>query len=94
MYRPKLDKCVAYTSTRRLTRAYFNPTTYLKTQSYLVITPLTSLDGQRTVLVNRGWVPLSWKERPEERVVGEPAGQVGTDNLLPGMRARRRRLWF
>ncbi|KAL6771980.1 SHY1 [Auxenochlorella protothecoides x Auxenochlorella symbiontica] len=45
-------------------------------QSYLVVTPLTSADGKRTALVNRGWVPLSWRTDPEERRVGEPSGQV------------------
>lgn len=74
-------------------RAFIH-TSFPNPQSYLVITPLTSLDGQRTVLVNRGWVPLSWKERPEERVIGEPAGQVGKDGLVAGMHARRLRPRF
>lgn len=41
-----------------------------------MVTPLTSLDGKRTVLVNRGWVPLSWKDHPEQRKEGEPSGKV------------------
>lgn len=45
-------------------------------QCYLVITPLTSLDGSKTALVNRGWAPLAWKADPQARKPHEPTGTV------------------
>ncbi len=46
-------------------------------QGYLAVTPLYNPELHRTVLVNRGWVPASWRESEEQRELGQPKGQVG-----------------
>ncbi|TNM66492.1 SURF1 family protein [Aliirhizobium smilacinae] len=47
---------------------------------FWVVTPLTSEDG-RTVLVNRGFVPLERRD-PASRTEGQPQGEVNVSGLL------------
>lgn len=50
--------------------------TLLTLQGYVAVTPLYNPALNRTVLVNRGWVPASWLTDEAERAKGEPQGQV------------------
>ncbi|GIL55343.1 hypothetical protein Vafri_10892 [Volvox africanus] len=38
---------------------------------YIVITPMISTDRKGVVLVNRGWVPVAWKEEAEARAAAK-----------------------
>ncbi|GAB4814338.1 hypothetical protein N2152v2_001384 [Parachlorella kessleri] len=51
-------------------------------KGFLAVTPLCNPELGRTVLVNRGWVPASWSESPEEREKGQPKEQVVVDGVL------------
>ena len=56
---------------------------------YHVITPLV-LAGDRTILVNRGWIPLDRKS-PDSRLPGNRAGEVAVEGYL---RAETGPGWF
>ena len=56
---------------------------------YHVLTPLV-LDGGRTILVNRGWIPLDRKS-PASRAPGNRAGEVAVEGYL---RAESGPGWF
>jgi surfeit locus 1 family protein len=47
---------------------------------YHVVTPFELTDG-KTVLVNRGWIPLD-RKAPETRALGNPAGKTWVEGFL------------
>jgi surfeit locus 1 family protein len=56
---------------------------------YHVVTPFR-LAGGRTVLVDRGWIPLD-RKAPDKRAAGNVAGQVSLDGVV---RLNGKQTWF
>ncbi len=57
---------------------------YVRSDRYVLITPLVSEGWDRAVLVNRGWVPAAWRDDAAVRAQGEPSGQA-RPHILPSM---------
>lgn len=43
---------------------------------YVLITPLHNKEWGSSILVNRGWVPSTWKTDPQLRARCQPSGKV------------------
>jgi len=58
-------------------------------QGYYLITPLRRLDGKGTVLVNRGWLPMSMRDRTDI-ICKDDKGIVDVTGVLASMEQPRR----